>query len=293
MILAAVAWTYWPILSALVARWENDARYSHGYLVPLFALALLWLRWQPSTMLDARPSWWGGLALIAIGVAFRLTGAFIYFDWLEAISLLPILTGIVALTAGRAGVRWAWPSVAFLAFMIPLPYKLETALGLPLQGLATVSSTFFLQTMGFPAVAEGNVIAINEARLGVVEACNGMGIMLLFFAFSTGAALLVRRPLTDRIIIVASAVPIALISNVLRITLTAVLHELVGGAVADFVYHDLAGWLMMPMALVLLWAELLLLDHLFIDGLPEGSLPSPDRPSRQPPAAVLADPAQS
>lgn len=300
VLLAVVAWVYWPILVALVARWENDSRYSHGYLVPLFALALLWLRWQPPAMLDARPSWWWGIGLIASGVVLRLAGAFIYFDWLEAISLLPTLAGIVALTAGRAGLRWAWPSVAFLAFMIPLPFMLETSLGLPLQELATVSSTFLLQTMGFPAVAEGNVIVINEARLGVVEACNGMGIMLLFFAFSTGAALLVSRPPTDRVIIVASAVPIALISNVLRITLTGVLHELVGGAVADFVYHDLAGWLMMPMAMALLWAELCLLNHLFVEGpssadkptQPAKSAPSPDRPRHQSPSATLADPAQ-
>ncbi|WP_158633678.1 exosortase/archaeosortase family protein [Tautonia sociabilis] len=305
LLLGVVAWVYWPTLSAQVDRWENDARYSHGYLVPPFAVALLWMRWKPETAASLRPARWVGLGLLAAGILLRLAGAYIYFDWIEAISLLPTLAGIVALVLGPAGLRLAWPSIAFLAFMIPLPYRLETALGLPLQGLATVSSTFLLQAMGFPAVAEGNVIAIGEARLGVVEACNGMGIMLLFFAFSTGAALVVvDRRITDRLIVVASAVPIALISNVLRITLTATLHELAGGVVADFVYHDLAGWLMMPMALVLLWLELKLLDLLFIDVVPEsgdptslaGRTPAEESPAThcdRLPSPLLTDPAQS
>ena len=119
--------------------------------------------------------------------------------------------------------------------------------------------------MGLPAVAEGNVILMGDARIGVVEACNGMGMLFMFAAFAVAVVLLIEREPLEKFLILLSAAPIALLVNVARITLTGLLHETAGHVVADTVYHDLAGWLMMPMALAALWVELLILSHLFIE----------------------------
>jgi exosortase len=146
-------------------------------------------------------------------------------------------------------------------------------MGYPLQRIATLASTYALQTMGLPAVAEGNVILIDEARIGVVEACNGLGMLFMFFAFATAATFVIRRPAADKAVILLSAIPIALAANVARITLTGLLHVTAGGEVADVVYHDLAGWLMMPLALATLWAESGLLSRLLIEPAPAGALP--------------------
>src|SRR5262249_5165438 len=133
------------------------------------------------------------------------------------------------LLGGWRYLGWAWPSIAFLAFMVPLPWRIETAMGPPLQGLATMASTYLLQTLGFMAFAEGNVIQLDEAKIGVVEACNGLSMLMTFVALSTAVAMVVRRPLVDRLVLVASSVPVALLANIFRITLTGVLHETVGG----------------------------------------------------------------
>ena len=156
------------------------------------------------------------------------------------------------------------PAVAFLVFMIPLPYRVEYLLGGPLQNLATASSAYALQTMGLPAVTEGNVIHINEAKIGVVEACNGLGMLVMFFAFATAAAFVIPRP-ADKAVILLSAVPISLVANVSRITLAGFLHAKVGGEVADHFYHDMAGLLMMPLALAMLWGELFVLSRLLVE----------------------------
>jgi exosortase len=164
--------------------------------------------------------------------------------------------------------------------MIPLPHRIETALSLPLQRVATTASTYVLQTIGQPAVAEGNVIIINNARIGVVEACNGLGMLVLFFAVATAVAIVVRRSWLEKIIIVASAVPIALVANVLRITATGFLHATVGGPWVDRFFHGFAGWLMMPAALALLWLELQVLSRAIIaGGRYEGPLPLDARTS--------------
>jgi exosortase len=176
-----------------------------------------------------------------------------------------MLAGVAVLAGGWPALRWSWPALVFLVFMVPLPYRVEHALGAPLQRVATVASNYTLQTIGLPAVAEGNVILIGDARIGVVDACNGLGMLFMFLAFTVGTALVLERGLVEKLFIVISAVPIAVAANVMRITLTGLLQVTAGGRVADAVYHDLAGWLMMPLALAALWVETALISRLFVE----------------------------
>jgi exosortase/archaeosortase family protein len=124
------------------------------------------------------------------------------------------------------------------------------------------------------------VILLNEVEIGVVEACSGLRMLVIFFALSTGVALLTRRPLWEKTLLVASAIPIALMANITRITATGILHELdVGSAVTNAVFHDLAGWLMMPLGLALLGIELTLLNSLLLE--PATSLVPSGHPAAQ------------
>ncbi len=260
---ASCLWAYWPALSALADRWSYDPQYSHGYLVPFFALFLLWHRQAAFRDCSFQGNPWG-LALVLAGVALRLAGDSFYVASLEAISLLVCLFGICVLLGGWNAVRWAWPALTFLLFMVPLPFRIERALAQPMQRLATLASTCCLEILGFRATAEGNIIWVNDTiRLGVVEACGGLSMLLSFFALAFAFALVLRRSLLEKALIVVSAIPIALLANVARITLTAVLYELVGGRLALVFFHDLAGWFMMLLALVMLWLELQILSRLF------------------------------
>ncbi len=261
---ACLLWSYWPSLATMADRWSSDPRYAHGYFVPIFAAALLWMRRGRLAGECAGPSSWG-LALLVFGAAVELGGAYYHIQWLEGISLLPYLGGLALIAGGREYLKWAWPSIAFLAFMVPPPWRIETALGSPLQAMATGASTYLLQTMGFMAFAEGNVIQLDQASIGVVDACNGLSMLMTFLALSTAAAMVVRRPLLDRLVLVASSIPVALAANIARICLTGILHETVGGHAPSTFYHDLAGWVMMPLALVLYWLEIAILSRLLVE----------------------------
>jgi exosortase len=260
---SGLLWSYWPALRDMVDRWSHDPRYSHGYLVPGFALYLLWSRRRLAEV-PAKSTWWG-VVLLAAAAALRLAGARYYVGWFDGVSLLPALAGLALLLGGWPALRWSWPSIGFLIFMIPLPYRLELAMGAPLQRLATLTSNYALQTLGQPAVADGNIIYLGDFPIGVVEACNGLGMLFMFFAFATAAILVMERPWVDKALILLSAAPIALGANATRIVATGLLHQLASTKVADTVYHDLAGWLMMPLALAALWIELWLLSRLFVE----------------------------
>lgn len=270
----AIIWAFEPGLARMVARWSTDPRYSHGFLVPVFAAWRLCERRAEWPVGPTSP-WaaWAGVVLVAIAAGMSMAAGRAFYPWLEAAALIPALGGLALLLGGWRGLSLSGPSLAFLVFMLPLPYRVETRLGAPLQGVATACGTFALQTLGFPAHAEGFVITINRSRIGVVEACNGLGMLLTFTALATGFAMVVNRSWLDRIVIVLSAVPIAVAANVTRITATGLLRELASERIADAVYHDLAGWLMMPLALAWLGIELWLLDKVFVVAATPAALP--------------------
>jgi len=287
----ALLWAYWPTLADISHRWATDPQYSHGFLVPIFAAIVLWVRRDQHADVAFEVSPWG-LVFLAVGGVFRIAAAVFYFDWLDALSLIPTLTGVCLLLIGMRGLRWAWPAVLFLVFMLPAPYQLEVALAHPLQSLATTCSTYLLQTMGLPAIAEGNIIRIDEISLGVEEACSGLGMLITFFALSTAFALVIRRHWVQGLIVFMSAIPIAVVVNILRITLTGALWVTAGSGVAKVIYHDLAGWLMMPLALLLMWLELKFMDRVWLRAEEEhplalGLAPGAERPR---PAETTAKP---
>ncbi len=262
--LACLLWAYGSVLRELAGTWQSNEQYSHGFLVGPFALFLLWLRRDRFEAAQMRPSL-GGLLLLLAGLGLWLYGAWFHYVWFNSITLVPCVAGLVLLLGGRAAWRWAWPSVLFLAFMVPLPFRVSDALSGPLQRLATLCSTFIMQVLGLPALAEGNVIQLNDAAIDVVEACSGLRMLVVFFALSAAVALVIRRPLLDRLLILASAAPIAVVSNIIRITVTGILHQAIDSETANAFFHDVAGWLMMPLALILLALELRLLSRLFIE----------------------------
>ena len=276
LLLAVLLVTHGATLARMFDRWSNDPQYSHGFIVPVFALVVLWSRrdmlkrvaWQPA---------WIGLGVLLVGVIIRIVAVQSDIEPLEALSLLPTVFGMVLLVGGWSVLRWSWPALAFLAFMMPLPFTFEMALAHPLRRVATVMSTFALQTLGCPALAEGNVISIDDIQLGVEEACSGLGMLMTFFALATALAMIVQAPLHDRLILVASAIPIAILANVIRITATGIAYHLAGrdSSLAKVIYHDLAGWLMMPMALAMLWLELKYLANLFVEEQVEVIAPLP------------------
>lgn len=249
-------------LVALAHRWAHEQDYSHGFLVAPFAVYLLWHRRGMATVgVGGR---WAGVLLILISAMLRIAAAYYAYPSADVLALLPCLAGALLMLGGWSLLRWAWPAIAFLVFMIPLPGAISGRMAGPLQHVATVCSTYLLQTLGVPAVSVGNVIHLSEEPpIMVVEACSGLRMLFSFLAITVGAAFVVDWGLPERIVIILSGIPIAVATNVTRITSTGFVQEYFGADVAERIFHDFAGWLMMPCACLLVVLELWLLNRVF------------------------------
>jgi exosortase len=230
-------------------------------------LGLLWLRWEPFVPVPSAERWMG-LGLIAIALAIRLAAAKYTIHPLDRLSFLPAIFGVFMLVGGFHAVRWAWPALGFLIFMFPLPTVLEVSVLNWLQRLASISSTFVLQTLGVAASRTGNLIRIvgMDQPLTIADACSGLRMATIFGALAVAMVFLIERPWWDKFIILLSAIPIALLVNIIRITVTGLLYKALGqdSHFATKLAHDWAGYFMMPMALGFLWLELQILERLTI-----------------------------
>lgn len=246
-IIGAFLFAYLSTMRELVLTWESEPDYSHGYLVIPLAIGFLWFRreslpaWKPGVYL-------GGLSLIAISIVMRVAGRMLYLTPVDGWSIVFWCAGATWLLFGRRVFYWSLPSLAFLFFMVPLPYRMEFWLSVPLQKIATKASCLTLQLIGQPALTEGNVIFLRDQQLLVAEACSGMRIFIGILALAYAYLIFVRRSWFVRMLLVASILPVAVMANVTRIFITALLYEWVSGEASRHFSHDWAGFIMIPYA---------------------------------------------
>jgi exosortase len=262
-VILALGWSYWPNLKYLRTAWEQPD-YTHGYLVLPIALWILWKRWPEAGSVPLTP-WWPGWVLVVASL-----GARIFFlergqNWSEAATFLTVVIG---LALARMGWRWmlkVWPAFAFLGFLYPLPPQLNSALSQPLQGFATWFACNLLKFTGLWVMPEGNVILVGNEKLEVAAACNGLSMLMSLAATVTAAAALIPMSLLKRCVLLGSIVPIALGSNILRISATAWCYYKFGADVGKNYAHDFAGFLMMPTAMALVLLELSIISWVVVE----------------------------
>jgi exosortase len=252
-LLLVALFSYWTTAEWLESAWRSEADYSHGYIVIPLAIVLLWMRWDSFPGVHRNVDW-RGLWMIGVAVVMRVIGRLAYMDFLDGYSIIPMVAGVVWLLCGLPALKWSSPAILFLIMMVPLPYRAESMLSWQLQGVATDLSTAMLRILGKPAIAEGHIIWIGDSKLMIEEACSGMRIFVGMIALALFWAATVKRSWLDRIVILAAAVPMALFVNALRITVTGILYGWFESAASRKIIHDWTGFLMIPLAALLLWA---------------------------------------
>lgn len=281
---AIVVWAYWSTLTKAADRWIVDVQYSHGWLIPLFSIYLLYHRRDMLEKQKLKPSWWC-LPFVAVAIGLRWMEQLFFWNGLDGWSMVPMFLGALLAAGGWAAFRWGWQSAVFLLFMVPLPYAMHTGMSTQLQGVATDMSTFTLQLLGLPAVAEGTLIKIDNAPISVAEACSGLGMIATFLALSVAAVFLISSPWWVKAGLLLGAIPVSLICNMVRIVIVGGFKY--AGYSSETVdnIHEAAGWFMILLGCALIFVELYVLERIVIVqdnsrdndtplGLPYGSTPA-------------------
>ncbi len=266
VLLSALVWSYWPTLRGLIGDWRHDENYSVGQLVPLAALYLLWHERRVLSACEVRTCWWGVVVILAAEAA-RAFGLLFIYESAERYSMVLTVIGIVLLVAGwRVVWRFRWILV-FLFLMVPLPGKVHNLISGPLQTLATSGAVYSLELVGVTVAREGNEMVLNhEVRVAVAEACSGLRMLTAFVVVAAVLAYLVNRPRWQKVLLVCSSVPVAIVCNLARLVATASLFLLVSSEAGERFFHDFAGFTMMPLAVVILMGELWVMGKLVEDG---------------------------
>jgi len=260
---AMLIYSYWPGLMNARSSWDNP-QYQHGWIVPAFTLFLLVWRRQPAgaVTMSARVVGFGVLVLTFL---FRLFCAKYRIVTFDMYSFVPALLGVFLMAGGWSIFRWAAAPLALLIFMYPLPDEAQRYITGPLQTFNTMVATFVLQTLGFDAYRDGNLIRLGQEHvMNVVDACAGLK-MLTIFVWLAGVVIVVGGlKWWENVMIALSAVPIAIIANAMRITTAGMLYG-VSPKVAEG-FHDStpAALLMMGLAVGLIMLEIKILSHVIV-----------------------------
>jgi exosortase len=180
-------------------------------------------------------------------------------------SMIAWVGGAVWMLAGRRVFWWALPAIAFLIFMVPLPFRLEGMLGWPLQRIATYLSSWSLQFLGQPAIAEGNTIYLGEHQLEVEHACAGLRMLVMVAALTMAFAVLLCRNWRERIFLILCTVPVALVANSVRIVATGLAYQYLSGEASKTFSHDLAGFMVPPVAALMMFGALIYFRRLIVE----------------------------
>jgi len=265
VLLVVTEWSYWPTTVSLFKEWQRNDDYSAGQLVPLVVIFLLWRERKALRDCQAKPSWVWGMLLLLLAQAARLYGLLFMFESAERYSLVLTVAGLVLIVAGwQVFLRLKW-ILLFLFLMVPFPGRIHNMISSPLQRIATTGSVFLLEALGVRVSQQGNVVTLNGTLpLAVAEACSGLRMLTAFIIVAAFIAYMVNRPRAQKVILLASSILVAVLCNIVRISVTAVLMVMVNADVAQKFFHDFAGLVMMPIAVLLMFAEIGLMDRVII-----------------------------
>lgn len=254
----ALLWSFWDTAVNLTVVWRSNDDYSVGLLVPFASLYMVAVIVRRQGPLSWEP-WLPGLLVLAAGIGLNLAGTFFLYGSLENLGLVTVANGLLLTLLGRESCRRIWYPMLFLYLMVPLPGRLHQMVLLPLQTIAARAAAFLLELAGTWVERQGNILEVDGHAIGVAEACSGLRMALAFLIVSGIIAFLVRRPAWQRIVVILSAIPAALVCNALRIVAVACLSIAGYDWALNGIAHNVIGLLMMPLAIAILLLELRLM----------------------------------
>lgn len=297
-IAAALVFVYFTVLVKLGRDWWTDENYSHGLLIPFIIGFIIWQDRKRFSEQQSKRAVSIGALLIGISLLSLWAGTAGAELFVQRASIVLMLAGVGIYFFDFRVLRTVAVPLLLLALAIPIPQMIFNRIAFPLQLFASKCAVSAMTFFQIPVLRQGNVIELmplgakEPKRLAVVEACSGIRSLMtlvtlaVVYAYFTrpksptsptnsslsspekrnvqrGDKLKFVRQFTfwRAVILVAAAVPIAILTNAVRVSGTGVLAHYYGTKVADGFFHSFSGWVIYIAAAALLFATGWLIDR--------------------------------
>jgi exosortase len=293
-IAAALAFVYFTVLLKLGRDWWSDENYSHGLLVPFVIGYILWHERKRFAAAQIQPQVWLGIAGVSVSLVMLWAGVAGAELFVQRMSIVVMLASVAIYFWGFRLLRLLAVPLTLFILAIPIPQIVFNKIAFPLQLFASRCAVSAMQLFDISVLRQGNVIELmplgahEPKRLAVVEACSGirslmtlvtLAVVYAYFTGPKGRPTNFKGSVPDNdklkfvghsfrnfaiwraLILVVAAVPIAILTNALRVSGTGVLAHYYGTRVADGFFHTFSGWVIYVAAALLLFATGWALDR--------------------------------
>ena len=250
---------YAPLVAGMAAEWSEFPSLSHGFAVPVISAYLLWRRRDSLAKLPIEGSILG-LPLIVFALAMLVVGSLGGEPFVARLSLPLVLFGAVLFLMGGAITRQSWVAIAYLAFMVPLPYLTLRALTYQSRLFDAGITAQALGWLSIPVLRDGVMLHLPNMTLEVADDCSSVPAIAALLALGAAYSQVQSRPTWVRALLTISAAPLGLLSNIIRLILTSISAYYFGPIALNNVIHKFNGTSVF-LATVLL---LVLLDTLLV-----------------------------
>jgi exosortase len=254
---AAVLALYWPLFPKLAAVWDSDPNYSHGLLVPLLSVGFAYQiagekKTLPLLSTVSPREFYEGLFQLTCGLLLHLAMWFAHNLFMEVLSLVIVIRGLLLMLGGRAASSDYGFPVLFLLFMAPLPIHWYQPIAIRMQQFVSDVSTAVLSALGVPVYQEGYFVFVPGYTMEVAEACSGLRQLVAILALGVAIGHLSGRGRAYRWLLGLAALPIAVVANCVRVVVSGLILIAFGPEWAEGVFHTLEGLAIIAIAALLM-----------------------------------------
>jgi len=259
ILLGLWALAFYPVYPELFFTWLNDSNNSHGILVPIVSLYFIWHNREKLHRARIDSCKWGAVILLLSSLLYLLSLAG-HVAFSARLMLVFSLIGLVMFNLGLEKFKVIAFPLVFLFFMIPIPISITSMVALPLQLFATNISAVIIRFFSIPVFQEGNMLYFAQTQLEVAEACSGIRSIVSLIMLSTIFVYISKKGWGNKIVLLTSAIPLAILANIIRVSGTGILAHFYGAQVAQGFLHEFSGLAVFAFGFLVLCLEFFWLE---------------------------------
>lgn len=247
--------SYYDTLVWIFSRYlSSDSYYSHGVLIPFVTGYLIWLKREEIEEVQAGTSWFG-FVLVILAALVHLFGTVIYIFSVSGFSIWILLVGSCLFLLGQERTKKITFPLLFLLFMFPIPLALITIISFPLKMFVADYGVKLVELTGIPVFREGFNIIIPEGTLLVGNPCSGLRSLITFLALGSLFSYMSNLSTGRKWLLFFLAVPVALLSNLIRVPILILWSYKYGlaSAAPDTLVHICSGFMVFILGIILFY----------------------------------------